>query len=41
MKNNNQLATAISLVSLGLSSAAWSANGELFGIDYRKRRKPV
>ncbi|MBW2941409.1 DUF1302 family protein [Zhongshania aquimaris] len=34
MKNNNQLATAISLVSLGLSSAAWSANGELFGIDY-------
>ena len=34
MKNNNQLATAISLISLGLSSAAWSANGELFGIDY-------
>jgi hypothetical protein len=34
MKNNNQLATAITLSALGLSSPAWSANGELFGIDY-------
>ncbi|WP_269620778.1 DUF1302 family protein [Zhongshania sp. BJYM1] len=34
MKNNNQLATAISVISIGLSSQAWSANGELFGIDY-------
>lgn len=34
MKNNNQLATAITLATLGLSSPAWSANGELFGIDY-------
>ncbi|GAA4103758.1 DUF1302 family protein [Zhongshania borealis] len=34
MKNNNQLATAITLATLGLSSPAWSANGELFGINY-------
>ncbi|CAA0113442.1 DUF1302 family protein [Zhongshania aliphaticivorans] len=34
MKNNNQLAAAITLATLGLSNPAWSANGELFGIDY-------
>lgn len=34
MKNNNQLATAITLATLGLSNPAWSANGELFGVDY-------
>ncbi|CAA0114701.1 Uncharacterised protein [Zhongshania aliphaticivorans] len=34
MKNNNQLAAAITLATLGVSNPAWSANGELFGIDY-------
>jgi len=34
MKNNNQLAAAITLATLGLCNSAWSANGDFLGIDY-------